>query len=185
VAHFPSLYLSCLRCVTVLLLLSGASSAQKSMRCLSPDAAAASEGKNVCVSAHVYDVGELDGTRFLDVCTPQTADQDCHFFIAIFAADKKDVGDLEALRGTDIQIRGTVRSYQGRMILVLNRRQQLHGGNERFVPNPQLTEEAFAGRKHQPDDPHWPANQRFSHVSSTHGRSEVDTGNGTLATTGK
>ena len=31
--------------------------------------------KDVCVTAHVYDVVQLpDGTRFLDVCTPDTTD---------------------------------------------------------------------------------------------------------------
>ncbi len=29
--------------------------------------------KDVCITAHVYDVVELaDGTRFLDICTPAT-----------------------------------------------------------------------------------------------------------------
>jgi hypothetical protein len=173
-------------CLVVLLLISGSSLAQKNSSCINIEAAAGSEGKSVCVAAHVYDVAELDGTRFLDVCSPQTLDQDCHFFIASFAADKKAVGELDALRGTDIQIRGTVREYQGRMMLVLNQRQQLQGGNEKFVPNPQLTDEAFAGRRRgEHEESHWPATERFSHVSSTHGKSEVDAGNATSAAPGK
>lgn len=166
--------------------LSDACLAQKNSSCLSIEAAAGAEGKNVCVAAHVYDVAELDGTRFLDLCAPQTLDQDCHFFIASFAADKKAVGDLDALRGTDIQIRGTVREYQGRMMLVLNQRQQLHGGNEKFVPNAQLTDEAFAGRRRgEHEETHWPATERFSHVSSTRGKSETNTGNAAAGTPGK
>jgi hypothetical protein len=172
--------------IAMLLLLSGSSLAQKNSGCIDVEAAAGAEGKKVCIAAHVYDVAELDGTRFLDVCTPQTLDKDCHFFIASFASDKKAVGDLEALRDTDIQIRGTVREYQGRTMLVLNQRQQLHGGNEKFVPNAQLTDEAFAGRRRgEHEESHWPATERFSHVSSTHGKSEVSTGNGTSATPDK
>jgi hypothetical protein len=172
--------------IVTLLLLSGNSLGQKSSSCMNVEAATGAEGKNICVAAHVYDVAELDGTRFLDVCAPQTLDKDCHFFVASFAADKKAVGDLEALRGTDIQIRGTVREYQGRMMVVLNQRQQLHGGNEKFVPNAQLTDEAFAGRRRgEHEESHWPVRERFSHMSTTRGKSEIDTGNGTQSTTGK
>ena len=38
--------------------------------------------KDVCISAHVYDVVQLpNGTSFLDVCTPQTSDDLCRFTI--------------------------------------------------------------------------------------------------------
>jgi hypothetical protein len=168
-----------------LLFLCGAALAQKNALCVDAEAAADSEGKNICLAAHVYSIAELDGTRFLDICAPQTSDDDCHFFIASFATDRGAVGDLSSLRDADIQIRGTVQIYQGRAMIVLNRRQQLHGGNEKFVPNSQLTGEAFAGRQREHDEAHWPATERFSHVSSTHGKSEVDTGNGTSATPGK
>ncbi len=166
-------------------LLCGAALAQKSSPCVNTEAAAASEGKNICLAAHVYNIAELDGTRFLDLCTPETSDDDCHFFVASFASDRDAVGDLAALRDTDIQIRGTVQLYQGRTMMVLNRRQQLHGGNEKFVPNPQLTGEAFAGRNREHDRARWPESERFSHVSSTRGKSEMEPGSAAPAATAK
>ncbi len=42
--------------------------------CVSADEASKLINKDVCISAHVYDVVELpNGTRFLDVCTPANA----------------------------------------------------------------------------------------------------------------
>jgi len=41
--------------------------------CVPADKASKLLKKDVCISAHVYDVVQLpDGTRYLDVCTPQT-----------------------------------------------------------------------------------------------------------------
>jgi hypothetical protein len=49
---------------------------------LTADEATKLVNKDVCVTAHVYDVVELpDGTRFLDVCTPETTDDQCRFTI--------------------------------------------------------------------------------------------------------
>ena len=40
--------------------------------CVTADEATKLVNKDVCVTAHIYDVVELpDGTRFLDVCTPR------------------------------------------------------------------------------------------------------------------
>jgi peptide methionine sulfoxide reductase MsrB len=49
------------------------------------------------------------------------------------------VGNLEPLRNAEIEIHGTVREYHRRAEIVLNDRQQLHGGKERFRPNPALS----------------------------------------------
>jgi hypothetical protein len=44
--------------------------------CVTAEEASKLVNKDVCVTAYVYDVVQLpDGTRFLDVCTPQTPDQ--------------------------------------------------------------------------------------------------------------
>ena len=52
--------------------------------CLTAEEASKMLNKDVCISAHVYDVVELpDGTRFLDVCTPQTSDDACRFTIVL------------------------------------------------------------------------------------------------------
>jgi len=107
--------------------------------CYSPDAALAHQNKDVCVSAHVYDVVELsDGTRFLDVCSPETPDEKCRFTVMSANGDRKSVGDLNQYRQQDIQIRGVVRPYGGRAEILLSDARQFHGGAEKFRPNPAL-----------------------------------------------
>ena len=95
--------------------------------------------QDVCVSAHVYDVVELaDGTRFLDVCSPETPDSQCVFSIISLRQDRKDVGDLAPLKGQDIQIRGVVHSFNDQAGVILSSPRQLRGGPEKFRPNPAL-----------------------------------------------
>lgn len=107
--------------------------------CYSPADAVAHPNKDVCVKAHVYDVVELaDGTRFLDVCSPETPDEECRFTILSATEDRKDVGDLDQYREQDIQIRGIVRPFGGRAEILLSNARQFHGGSEKFRPNPAL-----------------------------------------------
>jgi hypothetical protein len=95
--------------------------------------------KNVCVEAHVYRVVDgADGIRFLDVCSPETSDADCHFFIISSTRDKKSVGNLDDLVGRTIQIRGKILPIQGRADMIFRSKEQLHGGKPKFHPNPQL-----------------------------------------------
>jgi hypothetical protein len=95
--------------------------------------------QDVCLSAHVYEVIDLaDGTRFLDVCSPETSDEACHFTIISLRQDRKEVGSLQDLRGEQIEIRGVVHSLSGRAGIILSAERQLHGGTEKFHPNPAL-----------------------------------------------
>ena len=109
-----------------------------------PAAEAASEpsqniNKDICVSAHVYDVVELaDGTRFLDVCPTDVPDEQCRFTLLSPRADRDDVGDLRRYRNQNIEVRGTVRSMHGRMGIVISHVRQFSGGPEKFRPNPKL-----------------------------------------------
>lgn len=111
--------------------------------------------QDVCLSAHVYDVIDLaDGTRFLDVCSPDTSDEACHFTIISLRQDRKDVGSLQDLRGQEIQIRGVVHSFSGRTGIILSAARQLHGGPEKFRPNPALIQGfSAADGKSAFDDP--------------------------------
>ncbi len=121
----------------VLLLLCSAAWAKPA--CITPDQALQHVHKNVCVEAHVYRVvNSSDGIHFLDVCSPQTSDADCHFFLLSSDEDKQSTGNLQSLIGQTIQIRGTIHTIQGRADMVFSSRQQLHGGKEKFHPNPQL-----------------------------------------------
>lgn len=107
--------------------------------CYSPEDALAHQNKDVCVAAHVYDVVELaDGTRFLDLCSPETPDELCRFTVMSVSRDRGTVGDLSQYREQDIRIRGVVRPFGGRGEILLSDARQFHGGAEKFRPNPAL-----------------------------------------------
>ena len=107
--------------------------------CASTEEAGKLLNKDLCVSAHIYDVVELpDGTRFLDVCTPETPDEKCRFTIVSLGEDRDEVGELTKYRDADVQIRGIVRPMHGRAGMVLSHVRQFYGGPPKFRPNPQL-----------------------------------------------
>ncbi len=107
--------------------------------CLPADQASKLLNKDVCISAHIYDVIQLpDGTRFLDVCLPQTSDDDCRFTIISPWEDHDEVGELRKYRDLDVQVRGIVQPMHGRAGIVLSHARQFHGGPPKFKPNPQL-----------------------------------------------
>jgi hypothetical protein len=113
--------------------------AGKPAPCVTAEQAATMVNKDVCVSAHVYDVVELpDGTRFLDVCSPQTTDEKCRFTFVSLWEDRDDVGELRKYRDMDVQIRGMVRPMHGRAGMVLSHARQFNGGPPKFKPNPML-----------------------------------------------
>jgi hypothetical protein len=107
--------------------------------CVSADEATRLVNKDVCVTAHVYDVVELpDGTRFLDVCTPETPDERCRFTVMSLWEDRDEVGELRKYRDMDVRIRGIVRPMHGRAGMLLSHARQFYGGPPRFKPNPEL-----------------------------------------------
>jgi hypothetical protein len=107
--------------------------------CVTAEQASKMLNKDICVSAYVYDVVQLpDGTRFLDLCSPQTSDDDCHFTIISPWEDHELVGELAKYRDLDVQVRGIVQPMRGRAGMILSHTRQFHGGPPRFKPNPQL-----------------------------------------------
>jgi hypothetical protein len=113
--------------------------AGRQMPCVTSDEATRMVNKDVCISAHIYDVVELpDGTRFLDVCTPDTPDDRCRFTIVSLQEDRDAVGELRKYRDMDVQVRGIVRPMHGRAGMVLSHARQFYGGPPRFKPNPRL-----------------------------------------------
>src|ERR1039458_9649175 len=107
--------------------------------CLTADEATKLVNKDVCVSAHIYEVVELpDGTRFLDVCTPETPDERCRFTVMSLQEDRDEVGELRKYRDMDVRIRGIVRPMHGRAGMVLSHARQFYGGPPKFKPNPKL-----------------------------------------------
>jgi hypothetical protein len=107
--------------------------------CVTADEATKLVNKDVCVTAHIYDVVELpDGTRFLDVCTPDTPDEKCRFTIVSLREDHEEVGELRKYRDMNVQVRGIVRPMHGRAGMVLSHARQFYGGPPKFKPNPKL-----------------------------------------------
>lgn len=110
-----------------------------SKSCVTADQASKLLKKDVCVTAHVYEVVELpNGTRYLDVCAPQTSDDTCRFTIMSLREDRGDVGELRKYKDTDVSIRGVVQPMHGRAGIVLSHVRQFYGGPPKFKPNPRL-----------------------------------------------
>lgn len=125
--------------------------AGKTKKCMTLERASKLIDKDVCVSAHIYDVVQLaNGTRFLDVCPPTTPDAGCRFTIVSFAQDRDTVGKLVQYRNRNVEVRGIVRSMHGRAGIVLSHARQFHGGPPRFRPNPLLLRGFDAEQDHQP-----------------------------------
>jgi len=127
----------------------------KQRPCVTADEATTQLNKDVCVSAHIYDVVELpDGTRFLDVCTPETTDDKCKFTIVSLWEDREEVGELAKYRNMNVQIRGIVRPMHGRAGMVLSHARQFYGGPPKFKPNPLLARGFSADESRPPiNDP--------------------------------
>lgn len=118
--------------------------------CISIDEASKLAYKDVCIDAHVYDVVELpDGTRFLDVCSPDTTDDHCRFTIVSLREDRETVGELQKYRDADVHVRGMVQPMRGRGGMMLSHARQFHGGPPKFKPNPKLLR-GFAGSDSKP-----------------------------------
>ena len=119
--------------------------------CVTADEASRMVDKEVCITAHVYEVVELpDGTRFLDICTPETPDERCRFTVVSFWEDHDDVGELRKYRDMDVQVRGIVRPMHGRAGMVLSHARQFYGGPPKFKPNPRLARGFGGEQEHAP-----------------------------------
>jgi hypothetical protein len=133
-----------------LLLACGAAFAAPPKPCVSAEEAGKYLNKDLCVSAHIYDLVQLpDGTRFLDVCSPDTPDEKCRFTIVSLWEDHDEVGELRKYKDADVHIRGIVRPMHGRAGMVLSHARQFYGGPPRFRPNPLLAR-GFNGEESRP-----------------------------------
>jgi len=138
------------RIALVLLLCPFAAFAAHPKPCITTDEAAKLTNKDVCIQAHVYDVVELpDGTRFLDVCPPDTPDQNCRFTIVSLREDRQEVGELLKFRDADVHVRGIVQPMHGRSGILLSHVRQFYGGPPKFKPNPKLLH-GFTGDQGKP-----------------------------------
>ncbi|HYM77191.1 MAG TPA: hypothetical protein VE377_14555 [Candidatus Dormibacteraeota bacterium] len=91
-------------------------------------------GEVKCVTGKVIRVTVgLKGVHFLDFCEDQAA---CPFNVVIFSSDLADVGDVRRLAGRTIEIRGTLKAYDGRPEIILSRISQIEGGAAMIPPLP-------------------------------------------------
>jgi hypothetical protein len=118
--------------------------------CVSAEEASRLVNKDVCLTAHIYDVVQLpDGTRYLDVCAPDMPDERCRFTVISMGEDRDEVGELRKYRDMDVHIRGIVQPMHGRAGMVLSHARQFYGGPPKFRPNPRLAR-GFTGDQVRP-----------------------------------
>jgi hypothetical protein len=123
-------------------------STQKS--CVDPADVQKYLNKDICIAAHVYEIVQLpDGTRFLDVCPPETLDAQCQFTIVSLRQDRGEVGELDKYRDMNVNVRGLVEPMHGRSGMMLSHARQFYGGPPKFRPNPRLVR-GFQGDTERP-----------------------------------
>jgi hypothetical protein len=94
-------------------------------QCVTAEEASKLINKDVCVTAHIYDVVELP-------------DEACRFTIVSLREDRDQVGELRKYRDMNVQVRGIVQPMHGRAGMVLSHARQFSGGPPKFRPNPML-----------------------------------------------
>jgi len=102
-----------------------APSAANAPPCVDMRDAATLVGKRGCVAALVLRVySSRSGNTFLDFCQDYRT---CPFTSVIFADDKAKFGNLEAMQGKRVEIRGDVVTYRGHPEIVIHDPQQVRG----------------------------------------------------------
>jgi len=91
-------------------------------------------GKTVCVTGRVMKVGQSSrGSMFLDFCDDY---RKCPFVVIVFQSNLKNVGDVRALEGKDIEITGKIKEWDDRAEIILKNSGQLEGMTEKLPPIP-------------------------------------------------
>jgi len=91
-------------------------------------------GETRCVKGKVLRVEQgTAGTTYLDFCLDY---KQCTFTVVVFASNLRDVGDVRQLEGKEIEIHGSIKTYDGRAEIILQRYKQLSGDAARIPPLP-------------------------------------------------
>jgi hypothetical protein len=86
--------------------------------CLQLNQAGSHAGEQACVSGRVLKVfTSRSGTTFLDFCADY---RNCPFTSVIFGSNREKFGNLEALTGREIEIRGKIAPYHGQPEIVVS-----------------------------------------------------------------
>jgi len=91
--------------------------------CVDFTAAGPLVGKNGCVTGRILRVyTSRNGNTFLDFCPDY---RNCSFTSVIFSEDRAKFGDLGALKGRKVELRGLVTEYQGRAEIIIRDQEQI------------------------------------------------------------
>jgi hypothetical protein len=91
--------------------------------CLDFHQASSHAGENGCVSGFVLRAfTSKAGNTFLDFCTDY---KNCPFSSVIFASDRNKFGNLEALAGRQVELRGLISTYNGHAEIIIRNPQQI------------------------------------------------------------
>jgi hypothetical protein len=122
------------RAVRILLLTILSAAPLLSADCIPIQDASHHVGEVECVTGKVLRVKiGIKGVHFIDFCEDEAA---CPFTVVVFPHDLKDVGDVRRLEGRTIEVNGTVKMYEGRAEIIVNRVSQLRGGAALIPPLP-------------------------------------------------
>jgi hypothetical protein len=98
-------------------------SGSKAVDCVSFSDAGARVGTTGCVQGRVLRVfTSRAGNTFLDFCPDYRR---CPFTSVIFAADRGKFGNLNALAGQQVEIRGPITTYEARAEIIIHDPQQI------------------------------------------------------------
>jgi len=99
-------------------------------------------GEIACIKGRVLKVSlsPQKTAWFLNFCDDFRT---CKFAVVTFPRDLKDVGDIRALEGKEIEINGKVKAYKGQTEIILKDRSQLRG---QFAKIPKLPKDFDVGR---------------------------------------
>ena len=127
-----------MRALSILLL-----STLAAAKCLPMSEAGKHIGDTKCVTGKVLTVTESpNGAWFLNFCEDY---RECPFTVVGFRRDLRDVGDVRALAGKEIEIHGKIKEYQGRAEIILRDRRQLKGESAKLPPAPKDYDAARRG----------------------------------------
>lgn len=91
--------------------------------CLNFRSAGRHTGENTCVEGRVLRVfTSRSGNTFLDFCADY---RNCPFTSVIFVSARSEFGNLAALEGRNVEIRGEITSYKGRAEIIIRTPQQI------------------------------------------------------------
>jgi len=89
-------------------------------------------GETACIRGKVISVVvSPTGLHFLNFCEDYTK---CPFTVVVFPRDLRDVGDVRALEGKEVEVSGKIRSYRGQLEIILRDNSQLRG-DAASIPN--------------------------------------------------